>query len=239
MKVGLGRGKGTKVVSRYSILHDDDVSPKIVNRVLTLCRLFLRENIVTVSDLKNSLGIVDALPSGTISMKEYNKLKEDVESLKVTAETEKRRGDMEFNRANRLLETVDSQRGKINAYNRLREDNEALKVKAEMEGRRADEESRNANNLQATVNVLQGKIWKLEKEVSDVESSRSRLVKELDEDEAEGENSNEILDSVIEEIEKRTEYEFDETGMSKEEFIADVVPRLLEDIEVLKVENEK
>ena len=52
LKVGLGRGNGTKVVSRYSLLGDDDVSPKIVKRVLTLCRFFLSQNIVTLDDLK-------------------------------------------------------------------------------------------------------------------------------------------------------------------------------------------
>src|SRR4030042_1451109 len=79
LKVGLGRGKGTKVVSRYSLLGDDDVSPKIVDRVLTLCGLFLDKKIITLNYLKHSLGIKDALPSGIVGVKEYHKLREDLE----------------------------------------------------------------------------------------------------------------------------------------------------------------
>jgi predicted nucleic acid-binding Zn-ribbon protein len=239
LKVGLGRGRGTKVVSRYSLLGDDDVSPKIVKRVLTLCRFFLSQNIVTLDDLKHSLGIRDAPSSGTVSVKEYNKLKEDIESLKVMAEMEKRRGDMEFSRANRLSETVNSQRGKVNDYNRLREEYEALKVEAEVERRRADNAQSKANDLQVKVNSLQDKVSNLQTRISNAESSRSSLVKELDEMETSIENANEILDDVIEDIEDRTDFVFDHSEESREEFIAGVVSRLFEDVEALKAENEE
>jgi len=59
-KVGLGLGRGTKVIDRFSLLCDNDVSSKIVRRVLSL----------------------RARPI-TISLKDYNKIREDAEALKV------------------------------------------------------------------------------------------------------------------------------------------------------------
>ena len=194
LKVGLGRGKGTKVVDRYSLLWDDDVSPKIVKRVLTLCRFFLSQNRITQSDLKRRLGIVEAPTQSTVSLREYNKLREDVE---------------------------------------------VLKVQAEMDRKRADGESSRANNLQLMVNSLRGKVREVETQLSSAESSRSRLGKELEEMEASRENSNEVLDGVIETIEERTDFEFDPSDKSREEFISYVIPRLIEDLEALKAENEE
>jgi DNA-binding MarR family transcriptional regulator len=189
LKVGLGRGKGTRVVDRYSLLWDDDVSPKVVKRVLTLCSFFLNQNRITQGDLKRSLGIVDAPQPATVGLWEYN---------------------------------------------RLREDMEALKVQTETDGRRADRESNRAKNLLMTLNSLHGKVKDLETQLSISKSSTSRLEKKLEEMEASVENSNEALDNVIELIEKRTEFMFNPTDDSREEFIAYVIPRLLEDIEALK-----
>ena len=192
IKVGLGRGKGTRVVDRYSLLWDDDVSPKIVKRVLALCRFFVNQNRITLSDLKRSLGMVDAPPSATVSLKEHNRLKEDLE---------------------------------------------ALRAQAEMDGKRADREAGRANNLQATVNSLHRKLGDLETQLSNAKSSTLRLRKELEEKEASVENANEVLDDVIETIEERTEFEFDSSDDSREEFIAYVIPRLIEDIEALKADD--
>jgi hypothetical protein len=34
-RAGIGRGGGTRIVDRYSLLEDNDVTPKIVKRVFT------------------------------------------------------------------------------------------------------------------------------------------------------------------------------------------------------------
>jgi hypothetical protein len=108
-----------------------------------------------------------------------------------------------------------------------------------MEKGRADIEFSRANNLLKLNNSLRGEVSNLKIQVSTAKSSKSRLAKELDEKEAKKENSKKILDDAIQEIEERTDYEFDETDESMEEFIASVIPKLLEDIEALKVENEE
>jgi hypothetical protein len=108
LKVGLGRGKGTKVVDRFSLLSDDDVSPKIVKRVLTLCNFFLNQKLITHNDLKHSLGIIDAPQPSTVSLWEYNKLNEDKEALKVNLEIERKNFERESSRADNLQVTVNS-----------------------------------------------------------------------------------------------------------------------------------
>jgi hypothetical protein len=61
-KVGLGRKVGgTNVIGRYSILGDDDATPKIVKRVLSLYRFFLDPKVITQDEVKLSLGIVTTL----------------------------------------------------------------------------------------------------------------------------------------------------------------------------------
>jgi chromosome segregation ATPase len=239
LKVGLGRGKGTKVVSRYSLLGDNDVSPKIVDRVLTLCGLFLDNKIITLNYLKHRLAIKDALPSEIVGVKEYHKLRDDLESMRVTAEMEKKRGDLEFDRAERLLKIVNSQQAKVTQDNRLREDADTLRVQAETDGIRADKEAGRANSLQVTVNSLHGRIEELETQLSSAKSSGSKLVMEIEEAETREQDSNEVLDDLIKTIEERTDYEHDPNVDSKEEFIAYVLSRLLEDIEALKAENDE
>ncbi len=238
-KVGLGQHHGTRVVDRYSILGDDDVSPKVVKRVLALCRLFLSKNVITIDGLRRDLGIENMIFPGTVSVKEYNRLREDMEALKVQAEFEERRANNEKIRADNLLNIVNSQQGKIKDYDRLREEYESLKVNAENEGRRADGESIKANNLQATVNSLHGKVRDLETQLSSSKSSTTRLEKEVEELEARVENSKEVLDDVIETIEERTKFEFDPSDDTMEGFIAEVVQRLLEDNEALKAGAEE
>jgi hypothetical protein len=193
LKVGLGRGKGTKVVDRFSLLWDDDVSPKVVKRVLTLCRFFLDQNRITQSELKRSMGIVDPPSVGTVSLKEYNKLREDLE---------------------------------------------ACKVQAEVDRRRADKESYRANNLLMSVNFLTEKTEDLESHLASAKTSNSKLRKELDEIEVSVENANEVLDEVIATIEERTSFVFDQYEDTREDFIAYVIPRLLEDLEALKADEE-
>ena len=237
VKVGLGRGLGTKVVDRYSILGDDDVTPKVVSRVLVLCGLFLRRKIVTMDDLKNSLG-VENFP-WIIDVKEYNRLREDSEALKVNLEFEKRVANNEKIRADNLLSIVNSQRGNIRDNNRLREDVEALKVRVESEERKADRESKRANSLQATVNSLNGKVRDLETQLSNSESSRSRQSKEVEELEARVEDLNDALDDVVETIEERTNYVHDPSEDSRKDFIMSVITRLIEDVEALKADEEE
>ena len=82
-KVGLGLGRGTKVIDRFSLLCDNDVSSKIVWRVLSLCRFFLDQNRITQNEVKLSLGIATTPHPITISLKDYNKIREDAEALKV------------------------------------------------------------------------------------------------------------------------------------------------------------
>lgn len=238
LKVGLGRGKGTKVIMRYSIIDDDDVTPKIVDRVLTLCRFFLNHNLISTNELMQSLGIENTLSSGMVSAKEYNKQKEEVESLKAENELDRRTARLQSNRADNLLKIVNSQSNELKDKNILIEENEVLKVQAELEGRRADRESDRADSLQETVNSLQGEVSNLKMQLSKVNFSRSKIAKELDEMETQMENSNEVLDESIKEIEDRTDFVFDETCETREDFICSTLLRIFEDLEALKVENE-
>lgn len=237
-KVGLGQGKGTKVISRYSILGDDDVTPKVISRVLILCRLFLDKKLITLNDLKSSLGLEVTSSTDTISIKEYNRLREDFEAMKVNVEFERKNTKLQSDRANNLLQTVNYQRAKISDYDRLREENETLKVNLELEEQRTSHESAKAGNLQNMVNTLQAKVRTLESQLSSVKSSRSDLQKQLDELEAQETDDEDSLDNIIEEIEQITEYEFDEKKDSMEGFILSVIKRLIEDVEALNAENE-
>ncbi len=194
LKVGLGHGLGTKVVDRYSILGDDDVTPKVVKRVLTLCRLFLDEKLVTQSAVKSSLGLVDAPQPETVSLRDYN---------------------------------------------RLREDLEALKVQAEDDRKTAERESVRADNLLAQVGALNGRVRSLEAQLSSSKLERSRIGKEVEEMEARAENSSEALDDLIEVIEERTDFEFDSEVDTREEFLAGVIPKILEDLEALKAAEDE
>ncbi len=238
-KVGLGRGKGTKVVSRFSILGDDDVTPKVISRVLILCRLFLDTKLITLNGLKSSLGLEVASSTDTISIKEYSRLREEFEVMKVDVELDRKNTKLQSDRADNLLQTVNSQRAKISDYDRVREENEVLKVNLEFEEQRASRESAKAGNLQKMVDALQAKVRTLESQLSSVKSSRSDLRKQLDEMEAQEIDDVEALDNIIQKIEKITRNEFDETEDSKEEFITSVIQRLVEDIEALKAENEE
>lgn len=238
-KVGLGQGKGTKVVDRHSLLWDNDVSPKIVRRVVTLCRFFLDQKRITQNEVKQSLGITTTPTQDTISLKEYNQLREDAEVLKAQVEEEKKRGDVEYNRVNNLQVKLNSQQITIKNYNKIREDNESLRSQAEIEVRRADRESSRAANLQATVNSLQKKVNSLETKLENAKSYNSELRRELEESETRVEEANEVLDDLIETIENSTSYEFDPDLDSREEFIAEITRKLIEDIEALKADDVK
>lgn len=229
---------GTKVVDRYSLLWDNDVSVKIVRRVLTLCRFFLDQKRITQNEVKQSLGITTTPIQGSIGLKEYKKLREDIEALKVQVEYEKKRGDVEYNRANNLQVKLNSQQITIKNYNKIREDNESLRSQVEIEVRRADRESSRAANLQATVNSLQKKVNSLETKLENAKSSNSELRRELEESETSIEEANEVLDDLIETIENRTEYEFHPELDSREEFISEVTKKQIEDIESLKADDE-
>jgi hypothetical protein len=115
LKVGLGHGLGTKVVDRYSILGDDDVTPKVVKRVMKLCRLFLDEKLVTQSAVKSSLGLVDVPQPETVSLRDYNRLREDLEALRVQDESHRMEAERESVRADNLLARVESLNGKVSS----------------------------------------------------------------------------------------------------------------------------
>ena len=237
-KVGLGQGKGTKVVDRHSLLWDNDVSPKIVRRVVTLCRFFLDQKRITQNEVKQSLGLTMTNPQNTISLKEYNKLREDAEALKVQADDERKRGDAEHDRADNLQAKLNSQKVAIKSYNIIREDYESLRSQAEIEGRRADGESSRAANLQAMINSLQKKVDNLETKLENAKSSNSELRRGLEESETRVEEVNEVLDDLIETIENSTSYEFDPDLDSREEFIAEITRKLIEDNDALKADEE-
>jgi chromosome segregation ATPase len=236
--VGLGRGKGTKIVDRYSLLWDDDVSTTIVKRVLALCRFFLDQKRITEKEVKISLGITVTTSPKAIDVKEYNKIREDADTLKVQVEDERNRGNIEHERANKLQSIINSQNIQIKTYNKIREDNESLRSHMEIESRRADRESLRANNLQTNNNMLQKSVDRLETRLEALQSSNSKLRRELEEAETSIEESHERLDDLIETIEAYTDYEFDSELDSREEFIADIIKRLIEDIEALKAEDE-
>lgn len=229
---------GTKVIDRYSILGDDDVTPKIMKRVLNLCKFFLDQKVITQNEVKQSLGLTMTNPQNTISLKEYNKLREDAEALKVQADDERKRGDAEHDRADNLQAKLNSQKVAIKSYNIIREDYESLRSQAEIEGRRADGESSRAANLQAMINSLQKKVDNLETKLENAKSSNSELRRELEESETRVEEANEVLDDLIETIENSTSYEFDPDLDSREEFIAEITRKLIEDNDALKADEE-
>ena len=229
---------GTKVIDRYSILGDDDVTPKIMKRVLNLCKFFLDQKVITQNEVKQSLGLTMTNPQNTISLKEYNKLREDAEALKVQADDERKRGDAEHDRADNLQAKLNSQKVAIKSYNIIREDYESLRSQAEIEGRRADGESSRAANLQAMINSLQKKVDNLETKLENAKSSNSELRRGLEESETRVEEVNEVLDDLIETIENSTSYEFDPDLDSREEFIAEITRKLIEDNDALKADEE-
>jgi hypothetical protein len=112
-RVGLGRGRGSKILGYDSLLGDDDVTPKIVNRVVTLCSFFLTQKLISQCELKQSLGMRDAAQPNIVSLKEYNRLLEEVDALKVQGEIEGRRVDREAARANNLRDTANALRLKV------------------------------------------------------------------------------------------------------------------------------
>jgi chromosome segregation ATPase len=170
-------------------------------------------------------------------LKEYNKLREDAEALKVQADDEEKRGDAEHDRADYLQAKLDSQKVAIKNYSKLREDYESLRSQAEIDSRRADRESSRAANLQAMVNLQQKQVNNLEARLENAKSSGSKMRRELEEAETSIVEANEILDDLIEIIEDRTGYEYNPDLDTREEFIAETVKRLIEDVEALKADE--
>jgi predicted nuclease with TOPRIM domain len=112
-RIGLGRGNGTRITGRYSILGDDDISPKIGKRVLDLCVFFVEKNLIRVSDLKARLKIKD----GAVDVRSFARMREDYEALKVELEDAGRNVTREYARAENLLTMNKSIREEVNRKN--------------------------------------------------------------------------------------------------------------------------
>ena len=74
---GLGRGKGTKVVDRYSILESDNVTAEAVGgRLLELLGAFLTRDVISMDDLRA------VLPEGSLDdVDELNTRIADLETI--------------------------------------------------------------------------------------------------------------------------------------------------------------
>jgi chromosome segregation ATPase len=112
-RVGLGRGKGTKITGRYSILGDDDVSPKIGKRLLDLCVFFVEQNLIRIGDFKARLRIKDS----EVDARSFVRMREDYEALKVELEDAGRSVTREYTRAENLLTVNKSIREEVNRKN--------------------------------------------------------------------------------------------------------------------------
>jgi len=88
------------------------------------------------------------------------------------------------------------------------------------------------------INSLQKKVDNLETKLENAKSSNSELRRELEESETRVEEVNEVLDDLIETIENSTSYEFDPDLDSREEFIAEITRKLIEDNDALKADEE-
>jgi uncharacterized FlaG/YvyC family protein len=62
---GLGRGRGFEVADRVSVLGDDDITPKVLNRVVEICKMFISEGIIDPVSLSNNLGLTGAITSAS------------------------------------------------------------------------------------------------------------------------------------------------------------------------------
>ena len=112
-RIGLGRGNGTRITGRYSILGDNDISPKIGKRLLDLCVFFVEKNLINISDLKARLRIKDS----EVDARSFARMREDYEALKVELEDAGRSVTREYTRAENLLTVNKSIREEVNRKN--------------------------------------------------------------------------------------------------------------------------
>ena len=70
---GLGRGRGFEVSNEFSVLGDEEYSPMVAERVLSLCGMFLDNGVMSRGALIDRLGLRDAvMESGEfVPKKEY------------------------------------------------------------------------------------------------------------------------------------------------------------------------
>jgi DNA repair exonuclease SbcCD ATPase subunit len=221
-RVGLGRGRGTKIVGRHSLLWDDEVSQKIVDRTLTLCKYFLDCKRINLKNIEDSIGIRAEPSYPTVSLKEYNKLLEDTEALKAQLEEERRRSDIEQKKANKLqleLERI------LIIYNKLLEEKEALKSQAEED--------------RQIINSLKTKINRLENQLNAEKTNNRKLIRTIEDYDAESLTEDDELDEIIETIENETNNTFDSHKGSKKGFIIRIFKRLIEDVEALEADEDE
>ena len=55
--IGLGHGRGFAPVEEYSVLGDDEFSPMVADRVLSLCRMFLDAGVIKSEYAIDKLGL--------------------------------------------------------------------------------------------------------------------------------------------------------------------------------------
>jgi hypothetical protein len=116
-RIGLGR-RGTRIDGFYSFPKDDDVCLKIVERVLDLCRLFLDRDMVSVKEVRSRLGIVEKAVI-SVSLKEHNRLKEDLEALRAVAEDSDRNARSWKDRADELQRSVNTYSEKVDKLEKV------------------------------------------------------------------------------------------------------------------------
>jgi hypothetical protein len=184
---GLGRGLGFETSNVTSVLGDDEVTPLIVERVISLCKLFVDRSLLNREVLRRKLGLVE---EG--GLREYRSAKEDRDSLRSE------------------LEEVKQQLEKINRYNQ-----DWQKAYNELT-RQRDVVASERNKVLNDVNAFKEKISKLNREIDEYEakiSENSEFLEELEtkiedhlgEERAEGEGIKDYieegLDKLLEDIE--------------------------------------
>lgn len=86
--VGLGRGRGVKVVGQYSILQPGDQTVELIKtRILNLLKVMLDNGVAKPNEVFGSLNLK------AVSLKEFSRLKDELETLSAELEDSRRRGE--------------------------------------------------------------------------------------------------------------------------------------------------
>lgn len=208
---GRGRGLGFEVSDMTSVLGDDEVTPLIVERVLSLSKLFVDRGLLSREALRRRLGLVEG------GLREYKFTKEDRDSLRSELEEAKQQLD-KVNRHNQ-----DWQK----AYDKLLKEREKLgqdwqRAYDELT-RQRDAVASERNKALTDVNVLKERASKLDKKIDEYEAAAA--------------NNSEFLEELEDKIETHLgEERIEEEGVK--DYIEEGLDKLIEDIESLRADSE-
>jgi len=210
---GLGRGKGFKVSEKWSILGDDNVTPVISERIVNLCKMLVNAGIIKKDRIAGELGI-RASESPTVKKleNELSKEKGFMEKMKIELAAAQRGYNIQYDRANRLLDLIRDNVRKTDEFS----------FKEELE-----------HGVDTPLKALPERIRLM------IQTFNETL-HELDEAEAKLENLTDSIAEVVSDIEDATEYTFDENDYDTYEvLLKDAVNLIIEEYESIQAGMEE